>query len=315
MTSQARKVQITINNPEEKGYTPDKIRAIVDSLNPDYYCFAYERGLETGTMHCHIFFYRSSAIRFSTLQKKLPECHIEFCHGSCKDNRDYVNKSGKWENSSKAETTIPGTFEEFGNLPDAAADAETEKEVIIAELKEGKNTYDIVQAHPKFLFRVRELDALKQLVVSDEQMKKHREIEVHYLYGDTGTGKTRSIFEKHNAVDICRITNYSGSNGVRFDAYLGQPVLVFEEFHSQIALSDMLNYLDRYPLMLPARFSDKVACYTTVYITSNYSLREQYREQQKSNPKVWHAFLRRITTVTEFLSDGFVIHHDKSEFY
>lgn len=35
--------------------------------------------------------------------------------------------------------------------------------------------------------------------------------------------------------------------------------LVFEEFHSQIPIGDMHNYLDIYPLMLPARYNDKVA--------------------------------------------------------
>lgn len=55
-------------------------------------------------------------------------------------------------------------------------------------------------------------------------------------------------------------------------------MLVFEEFHSEIPISAMLNYLDIYPLMLPARYHDRIACYTEVYITSNIPLEDQYRD-------------------------------------
>lgn len=62
----------------------------------------------------------------------------------------------------------------------------------------------------------------------------------------------------------------------------------------------MLNYLDIYPLMLPARFNDKVACYDTVYITSNISLSEQYSEVQHYKPETWKAFIRRINFLVEY---------------
>ena len=61
----------------------------------------------------------------------------------------------------------------------------------------------------------------------------------------------------------------------------------------------MLNYLDVYPLHLPAQYSDRMACYTTVYITSNLPLEEQYRSAQEYKPETWRAFLRRIHNVVE----------------
>lgn len=87
---------------------------------------------------------------------------------------------------------------------------------------------------------------------------------------------------------------------VKIDGYHGQSVLVFEEFASQIPIEDMLNYLDIYPLMLSARFNDKVACYDMVYITSNISLGEQYSEVQYYKPETWKAFLRRINFLVEY---------------
>lgn len=52
--------------------------------------------------------------------------------------------------------------------------------------------------------------------------------------------------------------------------------------------------------MLPARYNDRVACYTTVYITSNIPLGEQYQDIQRYKLETWRAFLRRINTVTEY---------------
>ena len=89
-------------------------------------------------------------------------------------------------------------------------------------------------------------------------------------------------------------------------------MLVFEEFSSQIPIEDMLNYLDIYPLALPARYNDKTACYTMVYITSNLPVEKQYRSEQWTGRKTWRAFLRRIIhTVIEYLPDGSTVIHKK----
>ena len=112
---------------------------------------------------------------------------------------------------------------------------------------------------------------------------------------------------------IYRVTNYRATRGISFDGYHGQDVLVFEEFSSQIPIEDMLNYLDIYPLTLPARYTDRIACYTKVYITSNIPLEEQYRDIQRVQMETWRAFLRRITNVVEYLPDGTPVTHKKGE--
>ena len=73
----------------------------------------------------------------------------------------------------------------------------------------------------------------------------------------------------------------------------------------------MLNYLDIYPLSLPARYNDKTACYTKVYITSNLPLEKQYWGEQWDRPETLRAFLRRIHVVVEYLPDGSTVIHKK----
>lgn len=67
----------------------------------------------------------------------------------------------------------------------------------------------------------------------------------------------------------------------------------------------MLKYLDGYPVMLPCRYADKVACFTTVYLVSNISIEKQYPNVQYEEPETWQAFRRRFHEVYEMgLSDG-----------
>ena len=301
--TQSRKWLLVINNPQEAGLTHERICEILTLFSPDYYCMADERAT-TGTLHTHIFIYSHSPIRFNTIKNRFPIAHIEKSYGSTMDNRNYILKTGKWENSDKSETSIEGSFYEFGEIPTEQQEKSPKMSRLIADVRSGMKTTEIIDTSPEFVFKIRDIDLLRQTLLSEKYKSQKRNITVTYLFGATGTGKTRSIFDKHDADDICRITNYSSKKGISFDGYSGQRVLVFEEFNSQIPIEEMLNYLDIYPLYLPARYNDKIACYEIVYITSNMPLSEQYREVQKNRPETWKAFLRRIHKVVEYCADG-----------
>lgn len=62
----------------------------------------------------------------------------------------------------------------------------------------------------------------------------------------------------------------------------------------------MLNYLDIYPLVLPSRYNNKVACYSIAYIISNWPLENKYLDAQKNDKESWNAFLRRIDKVIRY---------------
>ena len=279
--SQARKWTLTINNPLEAGLDHDSIRDILLRFSPSYYCMA-DAIATTGTHHTHIFMFSPSPVRFSTIKARFPTAHIEKAYGSARTNRDYITKSGKWADTAKAETSVIGAFEEWGNLPAEKEEESPEMFALIQELREGKTIMDIVEENPKLAFRIRDIEILRQTILEEKYSAENRKLEVTYLYG---------------------------KNGVRFDAYHCQDVLVLEEFHSQIPISAMLNYLDIYPLTLPARYTNRVACYTTVYITSNVPLSEQYMDIQRYQLETWRAFRRRVQNIIEYLPDGSTIRH------
>lgn len=306
---QMRKVNITINNPSDIGLTLDQLdQLVLKNLNPQYFCRSMEVG-ENGTEHYHFAIFRPSPIRFSRLKRLFPTAHIEKAYGSMSENRDYVAKGGKWAATDKSDTSVSGTFAEYGTMPNEQEETASKYTALMSELQEGKTNTEIVNAHPDLAFHIQHIDILREALRNDIYHSTFRpDLEVTYLYGASGVGKTRSIFEKHIPQDICRITTYP-RNGIRFDAYHGQSILVFEEFTSQIPLSDMLNYLDIYPILLPARYSDRAACYSKVYITSNIPLTAQYESDQKHYPDRWNAFCRRIHNVYEFRDDGHIVVH------
>ena len=303
--TQSRKWSLVINNPQTCELNRDRICEILARFCPNYYCMADEIAT-TGTYHTHIFLYSPSPIRFSTVKNRFPTAHIDKTYGSAKENRDYIRKEGKWAETDKAETKVPDTFLEWGDMPAEKEEKAPQMYKLIQEVREGISTANIIEGSPNLAFRVRDIDALRQTLLSDRYASENRKIEVWYIFGASGTGKTRGIYERHDAKDICRITNYRNGRGISFDGYTGQDVLVFEEFHSQIPIEDMLNYLDIYPLSLPARYSDRVACYTRVYITSNLPLEKQYRNVQWDSLETWRAFIRRIHKVLEYRADGSV---------
>ncbi|MCH1978753.1 viral replication protein [Lawsonibacter sp. OA9] len=301
---------MTINNPQDCGLDRDRLLDILSRFSLDYFALCDEIAT-TGTPHTHVFLYAHSNLRFSTIHNRLPTAHIERALGTVQQNRDYLAKAGKWADTQKAETRVEGSFYEWGTVPTEQEERSPAITKLLQNIKDGCSTMDIIEETPGFAFKIRDIDTLRETIMASKYRSQNRDLTVYYLYGASGVGKTRGIYQKHPAEDICRITDYGGKNGVRFDAYHRQTVLVFEEFHSQIPIESMLNYLDIYPLTLPARYSDKTACYTTVYITSNISLEEQYPDIQRYKLETWRAFLRRIHTVIEYLPDSSKVTHKK----
>lgn len=161
---------------------------------------------------------------------------------------------------------------------------------------EGKSNYSILEEKPDFINQLERMDRVRQIIQEEAYKNTFRNLSVSYLFGDTGSGKTRSVMELYGYENVYRVTNYKNP----FDQYKSQEVIMFEEFQSSIPINQMLIYLDGYPVMLPCRYADKVACYEKVFLLSNTDLFEQYKDIQNNNIETWKAFLRRIHIVQKF---------------
>lgn len=306
---QSRKFQLTINNPLEKGYDPPAIEQKCIAFKGFLYaCYSYEQGK---THHVHLFIIFGNPKKFSTIKNAFPEAHIEGCKGSSTENRDYIFKEGKWQNTQKEETKIEGEQYEIGILPKDQSSSAPEKELLLSLIQEGYTNYEIITEYPEYLFDTTNIDKIRLLINQEKYKNEFRNLFVTYIYGVTGSGKTRGVMEQYGYEKVFRATDYLHP----FDTYKGEDILLFEEFTSSIQIQNMLNYLDGYPCKLPSRYVDKYACYTKVFILSNLPLEKQYPNVQEDNQEAYQAFLRRINQIIHYKSMGETISYDSTEKY
>lgn len=288
----SRKYQLTINNPLEHGFTHTQIIENLKELKTLYWCMCDEIGLEEQTPHTHIFICSKNAIMFSSIQKRFYGAHIELARGSCQENRDYIRKEGKYLESEKKGTNLIDTFEEFGEMPLEIKGSRNNVSTCVLEMiKNGYSNLEIIENFPSFMTKSTYLDKTRQTIIESAYANTFRKLEVIYIYGETETGKTRYVLDKYGYQNVYKITNYEHA----FDGYENQDVILFDEFRSSLPLKDMLQYLDGYPCRLPARYIDKQACFTKVFIISNIPFEKQYLNNQKNEIQSWKALKRRIT--------------------
>lgn len=302
----SRKWLLTINNPdkeiikEENGnvdITVYSYENIMERLSQfpslRYWCMSYEIGLEEKTPHVHLLIYFDNPIRFRTVKSIFPHPHIDKCKGSVQEIKDYVFKEGKWKYSAKSETRIEGKQYEGGEMPEEMQGKRADLEELYGMIKGGMTNIQIFEENPAYIKYLDKIESVRQQYRMDKYKNTWRNLHVMYIWGKSGIGKTRSVMEKYGYENVYRITNYDNP----FDSYKGQDIIMFEEFRSQLRIHDMLNYLDGYPVELPCRYADKVACFTKVYLISNMDFEMQYKEIQGTHAETWQAFCRRVHEV------------------
>jgi hypothetical protein len=302
----SRKYLLTINNPLDHGFNHERIKTSLSGFSGlVYWCMCDEVG-EQGTPHTHVYVVFKNSVMFDTMHKKFYGVHIDKANGSNQENRDYVRKEGKWADDAKHETNKPETFEESGELPPDKTKAQSQAEEIVQMIRDGMSNAEILEACPSAYSKLAYIEQTRQTLLQEQHKDAWRNVDVTYLWGDTGAGKTRSVMEKYGYSKVYRVTDYSHP----FDSYKGQDVIVFEEFRSSIKVQDMLLYLDGYPLELPCRYANKVACYTKVYLITNIPLNKQYPNVQEESPETWDAFRRRIHHVDHLTTEYQVLPDD-----
>ena len=316
---QSRKWQLTINNPVEKGYNHEKVAVELQRFSGLlYYCLCDEIG-SGGTYHTHVYFVLRTPTVHTVVNNRFPSevAHRETAHGTSQENRDYIRKDGVKYNKSETGQykytdsggtlhegiNLTDTFEEWGEMPQERQGKSKDVERIYCMIKDGASNQEIVEAVPSGMMNIEKIDRTRSMLRDAEYANTWRELEVTYIYGATGTGKTRGVLETYGYGNCYRVTDYKHP----FDAYDGQDVILFEEYRGQFKISDILNYLDGYPLQLPCRYFNRQACYTKVFIISNVPPENQYCGVFIESLK---AFYRRINRVLRYDSANMVTEYE-----
>ncbi|MDK2584193.1 hypothetical protein MFL68_011640 [Corynebacterium sp. BWA136] len=271
-------------------------KEIEEALEAYSYIGQLEEGSEGGYRHWQLLIDgNTSPIRFSTLKRRLPTAHLEPRRGPIQQAINYVTKE---ETRIIDEPRLEHGTIRHGDEIGRRKDVEVVREAV---LEKGLSADEVFLQVPE---AARMTSFVERLVAAREraQNSEPREIEVLWLYGPPGTGKT-SLAVDIGGDDFYRVTDYSHP----FDSYAGEKTLVLDEFDGEMRLSTLLNVLDIWPTMLPARYADRVAAYNQVVLISNEAPWSFYSWETPSRRQ---ALARRINTIMYVDASGA---HDVSD--
>ena len=253
----------------------------------DYFCFQYEMGA-SGNRHLQGFMHFSRPMDFEVVRAIFPTMHLDKCNGKSEDCRAYCMKD---------DTKIDGfDFVEQGEFVEERqrSDMQTFQERVTS----GATITELFEEFPHLTTtRLNSIVAIQQAYKKKEFAANSRDLHITYIYGEPDAGKTTFLRRVlgYTPLQYGKITDYKSGN---FDEYNGQDIIVFDEYHGQYPLTMFNDILDGEPRELPARYANRIACYTKVFIISNYAIDELYRKDRADGKeRSFRGFVRRITEI------------------
>jgi hypothetical protein len=204
-----------------------------------------ERAPTTGTNHLHACITFTTAKRFGAVKELFPRGNLRRVR-FIEKARDYCQKTDPdyWESGERPR------MGKRTDLDDAVGTL-LESRDLTAVATEFPTTY--VRYHGGF-----------GALLRDTNEPQRSRPKVYWLFGPTGTGKTKFV------VDRCGLQNvYISSNGLRwFDGYNNQQNVLFDDFRSShIEFSYLLRLLDGYPVRVEVKGSSRQFNAKGIYIT------------------------------------------------
>lgn len=293
------------DNPSQHGYegTPQQI---CDRLRDEWIassdtrCGAWAYCVSaSGLHHIHMVLEDTSPMRFSVVKKTYAKgMHFEPTKGTKKQAEDYINKKGVFEEKGE-------TIEYICKHGDIKGRQGSRSDIrnMFERLKSGETPDDILADTPTAYLK---RDVLKSMFmdIKSKDMPLMRDIKVFWHFGGTGSGKSYSGIELAKKVgdnNIFFMTTYGSG---MFDKYMGQQILWMDDYRGQIPFDYLLRLLDKYKCELHCRFSNSVALWSEVHITSPMTPCECYPRSELREFDSQMQLLRRITSI---------IHHVKSD--
>lgn len=243
-----------------------------------YLAYQQEKCPTTGRLHWQTYFELITKNSITALKKILhPTAHFIVCKGSKDQNYDYCTKS---------ETSIEGTFAEFGEP--MRQGKRNDLSGLVKDITDLKPIWDIVQQQPNHLRLIGHIEKL----IKYRPMKELRDVKAYYFWGKPGKGKSWATWLATKDFDWYKPLIQNGA--VWFDGYGAETVLIIEDFDPTCMSRNMfLNILDKYPYRVGSKGSSTMARWHTVYFTSN------------TPPLNETAFTRRFTEIIEIKEQDF----------
>lgn len=247
MSSKFRAICFTLNNYSV--YEFSKLRDL-NKLIPDklkYVIFQRERAPGTGTKHIQGYICAVNPQSIKGWKKIIgtDRVHIECARGTAEENRAYCSK----EESRDTGGSEPGDSEfcgpiEYGVVPEQGRRTDLVG-LVNAAIDTSVPIVDVMRASPEaFLKFYRGALAIRSLVIGRRDFKT----QVFWLYGPTGTGKSRVAHQ------IAPSAYWKQGSSKWWCGYDGHEDVVIDDYRRDLCtFSELLRLLDRYPMQVEAK--------------------------------------------------------------
>lgn len=200
----------------------------------------------------------------------------EAARNYCKKDDTHVAGDGPWE---------VGTFENTQGKRSDLLD-------LSAAILEGRSIRSIAMEYP--VAWIRHSRGARDLRMVTRPRGRRTSLEIHVIWGPTGSGKTHSVWDKEPDL-------YPKPYGW-WDYYDGEEAVLIDDFHDSdtgvcdIPYLQMLKVTDIYPRLEKVKGGFTYLNFKRLYLTAN------------SHPSTWYkdsknAFARRITSITYLTND------------
>lgn len=285
------KHEAVVKRPYFKDY--DSVRKFFENLEDCKYCCGQlEIGNAENTKHIQSFVVFKNPKSFDRVRVLFPTAHIDVANGTNTQCRDYCTKS---------ETRVGEPFE-FGTF--AEMRARTDVKNFFDLLDSGATDMELRELYPQlYLKEFKKLNELRLARRKEIYSKQCRDVEVTYIYGSSGVGKSTYVNGLVVNDSVFRVDSFDKS---AFTDYAGEDTLVIDEFKGQFNLQFMNRLLDCFPLKVRGLCSLLPACFTKVYIVSNFSYNELYKPEQIENVGQYAGFVRRLNNIIKVEKGGVI---------
>jgi len=262
--------QLTINEIDRF----DDLKAYLASLKDlQYAVAAKEEAPTTGHKHAHVFVQFKRSVRLSL--KKIAGAHLEKCLGSPQQNDEYVRKYGDiiWE---------------FGAM-------KTKGGKTIAELKAMKPAER--ETMPAMYYNiVQKLNAEEAKAIKVDDY--YKDVEVLYIYGESGAGKTREAIKILKERGIDTFNEIKCINGFWHGVTESDGAALYDDFrYSHMSASEFINFIDYNRHTFNVKGGSVRNNYKLIIITSIQDPENLYPSLTEKDEEPKRQWLRRMKKI------------------
>ncbi len=265
-------------------------REVLLSIPCKYMLAQYEKAPTTGNLHWEGIVIFTNAKRRTAVVKQIPGAHIKYLE----DSRDVLRRI---EYCSKERTRVEEVPRITRGTPPQGPGVRSDLKGIAELLQQHKSILEIFTSFPSST--IRNLGNIEKMRRYLQPRRTHTK-KVFFLWGETGTGKSRSVIQFFNYPEIPILYILSPDSGTRnlffsgYDDTIHDAVLI-DDFYGNYPWSSMLRICDRYPIDVQTRDSTPVQFNPKYLIfTSNKDPRLWYKNMN------WVTLQRRVHAIIHF---------------